>query len=115
MVKPQENLWTQNIGRLDIQKVLKPDPGTETVEVWGEVEVYNGAGLIRARNLRLKSIQNLILTVDSDARAHGDRFASKWVYEKGRKGNYASIYLWDLSTGIAATGSDYVNFLALGE
>ena len=116
MVIPQENMWSQGIGRLEIQKELRVDPGTETTEVWGEIEILSPA-LVHARNFRLKSIENLQLTVDvHDTTTEGhDIFASKTVYNKGRKGNYASIYLFDNSSDAQTTGSHYVNFLAMGE
>lgn len=114
MGKPQENMWAQGVGRLEIQHEWK-EPGREFVEVWGEVEIYNGAGLVHARNLRLKAIENMQLTCDPSTHTSADKFASKWIYEKGRKNNYASIYVWDLSTALADTGSCYVNFLAMGE
>ena len=115
MVTPYMNLSAQNIFRLDIQHEYK-EPGKEFVEVWGEVEITSPA-LVRARDLRLKSIQNLLLTVDvQDTTGVGhDIFASKTVYNKGQKMNTASIYLWDNSTSAEATGSHYVNFLAMGE
>lgn len=115
MVTNYPDLSAQNVFRIDIQKELKVDPGTETVEVWGEIEVTSPA-LVHARDLRLKSIQNLLMTVDAQpARGVGDMFASKYVYSKGQKNNYASIYVWDLSDGVQATGSHYINFLAMGE
>lgn len=118
MVKPQENMWAQGIGRLEILKELKVDPGTETVEVWGQVEVNDGAGYLYARNLRLKSIQDLLLTVNPGASGYAttpDLFASKYLINKGRKDNYASVYIWDATGDALASGSHYVNFLAMGE
>lgn len=118
MVKPQENLWAQSIGRLEILKELRADPGTETTEVWGEIEVNDGAGYVYARNLRLKSIQDLQLTANPGANGNAttpDLFASKYLINKGRKGNYASIYVWDADGDALASGSHYVNFLAMGE
>ena len=118
MAKPQKDMHAQNIFRLEIQKELRVDPGTETTEVWGEIEVTSPAR-VNAADLRLKSIQNLILTVDtSDAMAGStghDIFASKTIYNKGRKGNQASIYLWDNDSDAQSSGSHYVNFLAMGE
>jgi len=119
MVKPQKNMWAQGIGRLDIEKELRLDPGTETTEVWGQVEVNNGAGYVYAADLRLKSIEDLLLTVNPGANGYPtdpDMFASKYLINKGRKRNYASIYVWDAYTRDAlATGSHYVNFVAMGE
>ena len=113
MVAPQKDMHAQNIFRLDIQKELRVDPGTETTEVWGEIEVTSPAR-VDAADLRLKSIQNLLLTVDT-IEDTPDMFASKQIFNKGRKGNNASIYVWDLSGGVQASGSHYVNFLAQGE
>lgn len=97
--------------RIEIQKELLADPGTETVEVWGEIEV-DPVDLIRSRDLRLKSIQNIQFTADVDAMV-----AMKQVFNKGRKMNYASVYVWNLRPGtvVRATGSIWLNFHALGE
>jgi hypothetical protein len=118
MVSPQKDLSGQSIGRLDIQKEVKLDPGTETTEVFGQVEVIDGAGYVYASDLRLKSIQDLLLTVNPGANGYAttpDLFASKYLINKGRKGNYASIYVWDATADALASGSQYVNFTALGE
>lgn len=121
MVKHQEDLSAQGIGRLDIQKIIRLDPGTETFEVWGEIEVLaqgrTAAGYVYARNLHLKSIENLLLTADTGAGATVyDVFATKQIPNKGRKSNYASIFVWDANAGtLLSSGSVYLNFLAMGE
>jgi len=116
MAKPQQDLHAQNIFRHEILKEVRLDPGTETTLVYAETECGSPA-LFHARDLRLKSIQHLQLTVDApDDRGQGhDLFASKTIYNKGRKGNYASVYVFDLSTAIEATGSHYLNITAMGE
>lgn len=103
---------SQNVFRLDIQKELRVDPGTETTEVWGEMEIQSPA-MLNAADLRLKSIENILLTPDSRV----SYYATKQVMNKGRKGNTASIYLFDgtASGSEVTSGSHYLNFLAMGE
>jgi hypothetical protein len=118
VTKNQKDLSGQGIGRLDIQKELRIDPGTETTEVWGQVEVISGAGYLYASDLRLKSIQDLQLTANPGANGYAttpDLLPSKYLINKGRKGNYASVYVWDCSADALASGSVYVNFTAMGE
>ena len=119
MAKPQKDMSAQRIFRMEIYKEVRLDPGTETTEIHGHFEMQSPA-LLNAADIRLKSIENLILTAGStDAQALAadghDLFASKTVYNPGRKGNQASVYLWDNSGDAQATGSHYVNFIALGE
>lgn len=119
MTQPQKDLSGQGIGRLHILKELRIDPGTETTEVWGEMEVLaGGAGYVYAADLRLKSIQDLQLTVNPGANGVAtdpNLFASKYLINKGKKGNYASVYVWDAVADALETGSAYVNFVAMGE
>lgn len=106
----------QNVFRLEILKELRLDPGTETTEVWAEIEVGSPA-LLYARDLRLKSIQQLQLTPDVNGNqpANFDLIATKQIMNKGRKGNAASIYVWDTSGTAHVSGSVYLNVLAMGE
>lgn len=112
MVKPQPDLYaTQRIARIDIQHQWK-EPGREFTETWGELEITSPA-LVYARDIHLKSIENMVLTVDSGVTS--SLYATKQVFNKGRKNNYASIFIWDGATPSQASGSHYVNFLAMGE
>ena len=115
MANQYMNLSAQNVFRIDIQHEWKED-GHEFIEVWGEIECGSPA-LVNARDLRLKSIQNIILTADASTLLNAPRFVnvSKQVFNKGQKRNNASIYIYDIGGTAELSGSVYLNFLAMGE
>ena len=115
MANQYMDLSAQNVFRIDIQHEFKED-GREFVEVWGEIECAHPA-LINARDLRLKSIQNIILTADASTLTGAPTHVNvtKQVFNKGQKRNQASIYIYDIEGTSSLSGSVYLNFLAMGE
>ena len=107
--------------QFEIQFEWRPKPGVEAVMVWGEA-LLAAQEVIRSQDLDLKTIKNLILTVETGKYTidphSGQRdtipWATKYVWKPGEPDNEATIYLWD-DTSTEHTGSVWLNFLALGE
>jgi len=99
------------------------------VKVWGQMKIA-AKEIVFARELKLNTLQILLLTVDSGI--HWPWSANKWVYHKGEFDNYASIDIVSPRTAfqyeagtysnipvvpstLPADGSIWLNFMALGE
>lgn len=99
------------------------------VHVYGEMKI-GAKEVVYARDLKLKTLQVLLLTVESGA--HYPFTAQKWIYSKGYLDNYASVdvfafdYAYEMlpsgrQTQISAPpylpdeGSIWLNFEAVGE
>lgn len=108
--------------QVTIKYIMRPtQPQTEAVLVWGEMKVRS-QGIVRARDLDLKTIKVLLLTpvtgkwplrsdpADTDIPVG----VSKYIYNQGEPDNWASVYLWDNCT-TEHTGSVWLDFHALGE
>lgn len=90
------------------------------IKVWGEMKVISDV-LIYAKDLKLNSIETLLLTPMGSDKAY---IAGKYVVNKGEYGNYASVHVFnadgnriDASSykGPETDGSIWLNFEALGE
>ena len=89
------------------------------IKVYGELLTY-GDMIVYAHELKLNTLEELQLTpMGSDqAYPHG-----KYIVDKGKYGNYASIHVYDESwnpidetnKGPEAEGSIFLDFEALGE
>jgi len=99
------------------------------IKVWGEMKIA-AKERVFARELKLNTIQVLLLTVES-----GDHYPFtpiKWIYNKGEYDNYASIdilgpyqaYQYEANarssqmnapSTLPHDGSIWLNFMALGE
>ncbi|GAG66104.1 unnamed protein product [marine sediment metagenome] len=99
------------------------------VKIWGQVKIA-AKEIIFARELKLNTLQVLLLTVESGY--HYPFIPQKWVYHKGEFDNYASVdilapsaaYQYEAATSHASAarpstlphdGSIWLNFIALGE
>ena len=107
--------------QFEIQFEWRPKPGVEAVMVWGEA-LLAAQEVIRSQDLDLKTIKNIILTVETGKYTidphSGQRdtipWATQYIWKRGEPDNEATIYLWD-DTSTEHTGSVWLNFLALGE
>ena len=90
-------------------------PGLEAVEVWGRMQIASGE-IVYARDLALKTIQELLLTVDF-AYAGRAYSAHKYIWEPDRLDNYASIWVTRIPIGAHPEnepGSVWLNWCAYG-
>ena len=92
------------------------------VKVWGEI-LTASQEVVNARDLELQTLQVLVLTpltgkytIDPHDETVRDTipWPTKYIWEKGRPDNYATVYLWD-DTSTEHTGSVWLDFHALGE
>jgi len=88
------------------------------IHVYGEMRIA-AKEVVYARELKLNTIQTLLLTTEMGLHAHYG--AQKWIYHKGEYDNYASIDIFDLiddevtAGGGPDEGSVWLDFEALGE
>jgi len=90
------------------------------IKVYGEMKIAAGE-YVYARELKLNTLEVLLLTPELDKNNTIGYMAQKYIYNKGELDNYASIDIYaDDGTfqapGTGPTdGSIWLNFLALGE
>lgn len=99
------------------------------IKVYGEMKIA-GKEVVYARELKLNTLQVLLLTVEQGA--HNIIVPSKWIYHKGEYDNYASVDVFCITGGyemlrdsriatpavpevLPEDGSIWLNFIALGE
>ena len=90
------------------------------LKVFGEMKIAAGE-YVYARELKLNTLQVLVLTPEVPLNNGLGYMAQKYVYHKGEYDNYASIDVYDDASawqnpGTGPTdGSIWLNFIALGE
>jgi len=89
------------------------------IKVYGEMKIA-AKEYVYARELKLNTLQVLLLTPETGTHAHG-YIAHNYIHHKGEYDNYASIDVFD-DTGTEVTagagpsdGSIWLNFIAIGE
>lgn len=90
------------------------------IKVYGEMKIAAGE-YVYARELKLNTLQVLLLTPELDTNNTIGYMAQKYVHNKGELDNYASIDIyaddgtWQAPGTGPTDGSIWLNFLALGE
>ena len=105
-----QTIMTHNGARVDVHFEDRPIHGNGVaVRTYGELKISHGQ-IVYAYDLKQKSIQVLQLTAET----HNPYFPTKWVSDKGKIPNKATIYIWDATTGDPYVGSVWLNFEAIG-
>lgn len=90
------------------------------LKVYGEIKIAAGERVF-ARELKLKSIEVLVLTPEIYAPDGHGYIAQKYIYHKGEYNNWASIDIYDdagerQTSDVGRTdGSTWLDFIAEGE
>jgi len=93
---------------------VKKVPGKEVAEGWARVKVASAGDRIYSYHLGLKTLLNLVITPEYPGTA--GVFVTKYLMNKGRPNNYASVWVWTATdTKESSIGSVWLNVHFLGQ